>query len=112
MANEAVGEFFALLDGDEELREELKTEIERAAATAIIQAAAGRGLEFTLEDLEDQITDPVSELSEDELDAVAGGVSMRSRGLSRPSIASVATVGVKAAVGSRDQIPGGKKYNR
>jgi predicted ribosomally synthesized peptide with nif11-like leader len=96
MSNKAVDEFFDLLDGDEELRIELRDEIERAAAAAMIGVAGRRGIEFTHEDLEGQLSNQMADLSEEELEAVAGGLSLKSNIFSRPSILSVATAGSPA----------------
>jgi predicted ribosomally synthesized peptide with nif11-like leader len=75
MANEAVDEFFALLERDNELQTDLQAEVERSASRAIIEVARRRGLEFTSEDLKSRLADQVAELDEEELDAVAGGLS-------------------------------------
>jgi predicted ribosomally synthesized peptide with nif11-like leader len=112
MTNKAVGEFFDLLDGGPELRKELQAEIERAAAAAIIGFAARRGLEFTREELDTQLTNQVADLSEEELEAVAGGVSLRPDLSPAAVVISVATAGSTSGFLPQARLPSLKKGQR
>lgn len=73
MSEEVVGAFLEHLDGDEALRLELQTRIRDATAQVVAGFAAERGFEFTPSQLADVVAGQADELTDDELESVAGG---------------------------------------
>jgi predicted ribosomally synthesized peptide with nif11-like leader len=88
---EDVSEFFSMLDQDEALQQEYATVTEEAVRKALSDAAIGiaskHGCEFTREDLERHVESLSGELSDRDLDQVAGGaVSARAPSAGRFSL--------------------------
>jgi len=77
MSREQLSEFMKLLAEDSALQEELRNAAEGTGDDAVVSSerlveiARARGFEFTVEEAEG-----VFELSDDELDAVAGGLTL------------------------------------
>ncbi|MCF2147142.1 Nif11-like leader peptide family RiPP precursor [Desmonostoc muscorum LEGE 12446] len=77
MSKETVRGFFKVAENDEVLQEKLKA---GNSSTSIIQMANERGYQFTTEELQvfmQEVTAADAELSEDELEAVAGGLKIK-----------------------------------
>lgn len=68
MSQESVKEFYQILENDTELQELVKTAKD---SENIVQIAANKGYEFTAEELEATMQEAISE---EELEAVAGGL--------------------------------------
>jgi len=77
MSVENVSRFFAMLDEDDALQQEYATITDEAVRKALSDAAIGmasrHGCKFTREDLERHLDGLSDELSDDDLDQVAGG---------------------------------------
>ena len=73
MSTEATARFFTDLAEDEDLRKRYWESVERATVAATVELAAGGGYEFTEDELRAELESRATELSEEQLDAVAGG---------------------------------------
>jgi predicted ribosomally synthesized peptide with nif11-like leader len=76
MANEALATFFDRLAKDDVIRDAYAASLKRAVEGAMLETARSAGLEFTVEELREALEERASELSEDQLDKVAGGVGI------------------------------------
>ena len=78
MTIEAVNQFLTKVDHDEKFQSELSKAMEtKQDLTAAVEFAAQHGYEFTLEELAtqiEQLEETQTQLSEKELEAVAGGL--------------------------------------
>jgi len=72
MSKEAVREFYGILKNDESLQEQIKV---ANSSASVAQIAATRGYDFTEQELEITMQEALAneELSEKELEAIAGG---------------------------------------
>jgi len=86
MSEEMVTAFTEHMEGKDELQGQLQARVGEATSEAIARFAAEHGFEFTGEEFSGMISREVSELSEDELDAVAGGLATN-----RPTLPLVET---------------------
>ena len=77
MSVENVGKFFAMLDENEALQQEYSSSTDEAVRKAISDATIGmasrHGCEFTKEDLAQHLNSLSKELSDEDLENVAGG---------------------------------------
>jgi predicted ribosomally synthesized peptide with nif11-like leader len=74
MSVEAVDAFFAKMAEDEALQDAYSSAVDRATRAAAVELAAEHGLEFTAEELGTAMESQMAELSDEQLDAVAGGL--------------------------------------
>ena len=74
MAKEAVGRFLQRLSEDDKLREVYGAALRDATDTATVDVARSGGFEFTVEELRTVFEERVTELSDEQLREVAGGV--------------------------------------
>jgi predicted ribosomally synthesized peptide with nif11-like leader len=76
MSKETITAFSKHMEGDDELQVRLQGRIVEATAEAIARFAGEHGFEFTGEEFSEAMDKEIEELSEDELDAVAGGLNL------------------------------------
>jgi predicted ribosomally synthesized peptide with nif11-like leader len=75
MSAKAVQKFFEMLTADEAIVRELDAVTDDAARSAIVALAARYGCDFTVEELDVHMAELAEELSDEDLDRVAGGAS-------------------------------------
>lgn len=75
MSRKAVSEFLSKLETDKALQDRLSGDVREAMRAAVVQFAEGLGYKFAVEDLVEEIAARSGELSDHELEEVAGGAS-------------------------------------
>lgn len=74
MSREGIEGFFGRLREDRDLQEEYWTVLATAAQSAVVELAARHRFELTDEDLRREWSEQAAELSDEQLEAVAGGL--------------------------------------
>jgi predicted ribosomally synthesized peptide with nif11-like leader len=75
MSRQAVCEFLSKLEANKALQDRLSGDVREAMRAAVVQFAEGLGCTFTVEDLVEEVAARSGELSDQELEDAAGGVS-------------------------------------
>ena len=76
MSNEAVGQFFASVYDDKSLQGALNYALVAASPETVVEIAKKKGYDITVDDLKAVLQESEEELSEAELENVAGGRSL------------------------------------
>ena len=76
MAKDAVEKFYERMTEDEKLQRDYAEAMDRASAEAVAGFASDNGFDFSVDELVDTWSSQTVELSEDDLDGVAGGGGM------------------------------------
>ena len=111
MSDAGVQEFFTRLQQDRELAREYKGALDQAIESVvgptILEVAARNGSTFSADELSAYLAQRSSELDDDQLDAVAGGLSMWTGGgfMTSPWLVAAlipAAISVPLALGDHD----------
>jgi predicted ribosomally synthesized peptide with nif11-like leader len=76
MGKDAVDKFYERMGEDETMQKAYAEAMDRASVEAVASFAGNNGFEFTADELVESWADQAAELSEEDLDNVAGGGSM------------------------------------
>jgi predicted ribosomally synthesized peptide with nif11-like leader len=91
MSGDSVSRFFEAVNRDEQLARDYRSALERAmenaVGAALVEVGARHGFELSSEDVRKHLRERAAELTDDQLEAVAGGLA-RGRQIARPGIAS------------------------